>query len=82
MIKKLKDTLLSENGMAVVNAAYFIALISRIKFLDYFVIILWLAFLFYSITHVKSKFMKVFYSFIALCLILLFIYSIYISLTR
>ena len=79
MLKKLKDTLLSENGMAIVNALYLIAVFTRIKFLDYIILALWLVFLIYSITHVKSKFMKVFYSILGLCVLALLIFSLYYS---
>lgn len=65
MLEKLKATLLSENGMKIVNPLCMLSVFIGEKVLKIFMFTLWLIFLVYSIKRTQVKTMQVIYALMA-----------------
>lgn len=71
ILRKVKDTLYSENGMRIVNVLFFLTWLSRswLMFLSYAV---WIVYLVFGIKHTESKTVKIVLSvFVALAAVMI-----------
>ncbi|MBE6962142.1 MAG: hypothetical protein E7445_06775 [Ruminococcaceae bacterium] len=76
-MKKIKEIFLSEKGMEIVNAIFFLSIIFSRSGLSGFLFIayiVWIAYLLFCIKHTSSKDRKVIYSGIAVIIICLNLY--------
>lgn len=54
-MKKIREILISENGMKIVNLLFFLSAVIRNRGIIFAAYIIWIIYLVYCIKHVKTK---------------------------
>lgn len=79
MIERIKCELVSEKGMKIVNALFFLSVVIRNKVFITCTFIVWLIYLVFSINHSSSKIMKMIYILLSIYATIIIVLNIYLA---
>ena len=77
MIERIKNELLSEKGMKIVNALFFLAVFIRNRVFITCSFIAWLIYLVFSVNRTSSKIMKIIYLLLSVFAITIIVLNIW-----
>ncbi len=75
-MKKLKEFLLSENGMKSVNILFLLSFVFQNEYITLVASLLWLLFLYYSTSHTESKTVKIVYTIFCAAALMFIVFSL------
>lgn len=75
-MKKLKEFLLSEDGMKSVNILFLLSFVFQNEYITLVASLLWLLFLYYSTSHTESKTVKTVYTVFCAAALMFIVFSL------
>jgi len=81
-VKKIKEILISENGMKIVNVLFFLSVCIRNSGIIFAAYIIWVAYLVFCIKHVQTKTVKIVYTVFIIFAVIMILLNGYFLISR